>query len=230
MQTKWLYILVLVFSFGNTYASSDTLICYDSDVKDKIYSEHLIGRPFIDEHLKHDMQYFNTWQPGEVYLENGLTVGNVNLSYNGYLDELLWIRASDYQQIVVEKDKVKGFKLKGKYAGADMVFQKTDVKKFNIVGTKKVYLQLLCDGAFQVFYYRHTGYYTNKDVMYLDHKLCIKHGDTYVKIAKPNRFRITMVFSEYRKDIRKICRKKRLSLRHENDIKVLFEELNARNP
>lgn len=98
-------------------------------------------------------QYFNSWTIGRVNLTNGATVNNINLRYNKFLDELLWLRTSDFKTGVVNKSIVKGFMIYDE----DNQLQGTFVKKkIKTPGMDSInaYLQILAEGELSLYTYR----------------------------------------------------------------------------
>ena len=61
-------------------------------------------------------------------MSDGTTVKNKILGYNRLLDELIWVRKPDYQQVVLNKKTIAGFTL-------------YDLNNIKIAEFKKLYLK-----------------------------------------------------------------------------------------
>ena len=54
-------------------------------------------------------QYFSDWAKGDVYLENGDVVSDIFLRYDQYMDEVLWLRETDFKTGVLPRGDISGF-------------------------------------------------------------------------------------------------------------------------
>ena len=71
--------------------------------------QQLNGERYMDAgHKNEGMYLFEEWFPGKVLLRSGEWVFNVPLRYNGYTDDLLWLKGSTVQ-IRLDKESLLGF-------------------------------------------------------------------------------------------------------------------------
>ncbi len=121
-------------------------------------------------------QYFNTWTSGTIKLINGETIDDIMLMYDKYQDELLWLRQGDFKTGVVDKAIVKGFDIYDPDHQLKGSFIKKEIKLLG-KGLTNVYLQVLVEGAVNLYVFRnvsmgegiaidHTQYYLEIDSNY----------------------------------------------------------------
>lgn len=98
-------------------------------------------------------QYFNTWSPGEVVLSNGEKVTGISLRYQKYLDELLWLRNSDFRTAIVSKSIVSGFII---YDENQQTMGRFTKKSIKLPGTVPfdAYVEVLAEGRLDFYVFR----------------------------------------------------------------------------
>ena len=220
--------IVISFAFilvTQCLAQSSDSNCDQTEQKKDIYEEHLIGRMYINLHPNIPIQFFNPWQAGDVYLENGTTVTNKYLRYNGLNDQLLWIRKSDFQSAIVERQTVKSFILYNEDNSLMAYFKKINVTGINWGGKKDVFMQVLVDDSISLYVYRKVDLYKNRYEFFLDYAYYI-HKDDQLQKIKLNRWSLYKILPEYKKEIRSIIRSHYYKPKKENDLKNIFKHLN----
>ncbi|MBN2519130.1 MAG: hypothetical protein JXB17_01380, partial [Bacteroidales bacterium] len=112
MPIKKIYIIIILIGITHiSYTQNYFCKCNKNYENEKYLEEKLVGKIFVNPLVSNNLQFFNEWTIGEIYLQNGKTVKNKYLRYNGYLDYLLWLRKSDYQTAIINRETVAGFKL-----------------------------------------------------------------------------------------------------------------------
>ncbi|MBN1159181.1 MAG: hypothetical protein JXA61_07350 [Bacteroidales bacterium] len=130
----------------------------DCSETDGSYNEFLqnllISREYHNpiQHVRGD-QFFNTWNPGDISLVNGDTVREMQLRYDRYQDEVIWLRQTDFKMGVINKSLVAGFDL---YNGDHQLTGSFVKKKISVPGMASVeaYLQILTEGHTSLYVYR----------------------------------------------------------------------------
>ncbi len=98
-------------------------------------------------------QYLSDWTRGEVILRNGETVRNMDLRYERYMDEVLWLRSGDFRIGVLNKRIIEGFRLQGEDGSLSLFFVKKRIK-LPATDSLDAYLQVLVEGPVSLFAYR----------------------------------------------------------------------------
>ena len=102
---------------------------------------------------KGEEQYLQDWTNGEIYLNNGGFIPNVILRYDRYLDQLLWMRMSDYRKGVLNKDIINGFKLYKEWIIPESVYTKKRIE-LPWIDSTEVFLQVMVEGEISMYVYR----------------------------------------------------------------------------
>ncbi len=99
-------------------------------------------------------QYFNDWAKGDVNLENGDVISDIFLRYDQYMDEVLWLRETDFKTGVLPRGDISGFLIykEGKAPLAEFVRQK--IKLPYKADSSETFLQVLVKGNLELFAYR----------------------------------------------------------------------------
>ena len=128
-------------------------------------------------------QYFNDWTPGEVSLYNGEVIKNILLRYERYLDELLWLRKTDFATGILQKTAILGFRLVDEQDRPTADFIKKKIL-LPMSDSTEAYLQVLASG--QVAFYA----YRNVNVTTVEYKL--SNNTRYFICTGGNDFLLTL--------------------------------------
>jgi hypothetical protein len=98
-------------------------------------------------------QYFSAWTPGNITLVNGVTVRDMTIRYDKYLDDILWLRQTDFKTGVINKSIVSGFDL---YNTDYQLIGSFVKKRINPPGMAPIdaFLQVLAEGTVSLYVYR----------------------------------------------------------------------------
>jgi hypothetical protein len=125
-------------------------------------------------------QYFNDWAKGEVNLENGDVISNIFLRYDQYMDEVLWLRETDFKTGVLPRGDISGFVIynAGKVPLAEFMRQK--IKLPYKSDSSETFLQVLVKGNLELFAYRKVKQSANDYTLRDDTRyLLFSHGSPY---------------------------------------------------
>ncbi len=115
-------------------------------------------------------RYFGEWRKGTLYFENGDSVTGVDLRYEKYLDELLFLNA-ELKAGVLQKSGIKGFTIYNDH-GANFIFIKRYLKLSTDTDTLPHFMQWLIAGNVSLYVNRKVvksdyGKLENADQYYL---------------------------------------------------------------
>jgi hypothetical protein len=98
-------------------------------------------------------QYFNSWTKGFVFLKNGDIVPDIFIRYDKFMDELLWLRETDFKTGVLAHDDISGFVLNNlQNDRAEFVIKR--IKLPYKSDSSDVFLQILVKGNLELCAYR----------------------------------------------------------------------------
>ena len=94
----------------------------DTIVKRFFLMQQLTGSRYMDAGHKNSGMYFtDEWCPGNIWLTSGRKVNDLMLRYNGFTDDLVWMRQR-VMQVTLDKNNIKAFDIL--MNGRDHYFEK----------------------------------------------------------------------------------------------------------
>jgi len=99
-------------------------------------------------------QYFNDWAKGDVNLENGGVISNIFLRYDKYMDEVLWLRETDFKTGVLPRGDINGFVIYNARKESMAEFVRQKIKLPYKEDSSVTFLQVLVKGNLELFAYR----------------------------------------------------------------------------
>jgi hypothetical protein len=204
-------MLVMAPIFGqgeNCNCKSERVPAYEKRLTGKIFHNKLVGK---------NEQFFAYWTRGDIYLTDNSIVKDKNLRYNGLIDELLWMRDSDYKIALLDRNTIERFVLYMPDNKGTVAFVKVDQKDPKHSENNDMFLQLLADGEVKLFKkievtdYPVQGVVIRKDIFYL-------YKNNYYYRLKPGRAFLFHLFTPDKKTIKHIVRSNNLAVKKEADL------------
>jgi hypothetical protein len=191
----------------------------------KLSGEKLTGKEFSNRFPTNLEQFYSDWNKGVVFLQNGCKVTNESITYNRYLDDLLWHATSHHKIVVVDKNSVQSFNL-FKENGEKMVrFEKMKIQVWPSPDSTEHFLEILAEGKISFCVLRGMLYFSNSNELKINDKYYLSvEGE--MKRIRLSRHSILKIFSSQKKIIKTIFRKNHLSSRNENDIATFISIYN----
>lgn len=206
-------------------------ICGKSQETNTRFKPRLKGKTFLNPFKGRSEQYFNDWTRGKVFLKDSTVIEKEYLTYNRYLDELLWLRSKDYQIMVVDKNMVSGFDLMPEDGENFARFARKKFSPWYTSDTTNVYFQVLEAGEPGLYVLRDINYIKNANELELKDRYYLYLDNTYHNF-KPNSWNLYRLISgdkdkwfifqlfsdENIRRMRKIIRSNHLSVKEEKDL------------
>ncbi|MFH0841518.1 MAG: hypothetical protein V1903_02740 [Bacteroidota bacterium] len=103
--------LILFFSIQNVFAQTDQINSGPDETFMAIMRKGMMGIEYKNPFYNYKgSQFYNDWTSGEIFLTNGEKITGLSLRYEGYLDQLLWLR-EDQIPCILCKTCINGFNL-----------------------------------------------------------------------------------------------------------------------
>jgi hypothetical protein len=99
-------------------------------------------------------QYFGDWAKGDVYRENGDVITGIFLRYDMYMDEVLWLRETDFKTGVLPRGDIRGFVIFDEQKQPRAEFLQRKIKLPYKSDSSETFLQVLVKGNLELFAYR----------------------------------------------------------------------------
>ncbi len=214
-------LLIAIFNFsGYLFAQPQNEISGNNQCDYNRFKPELLAKIFINSMTGDNIQFYNNWTTGDVVLENGNIVRGEKIRYNMLLDELLWLRKSDYCAGVVYKSTVKEFIFDDKKNNTITRFKKIKLKEWT-------YLQVLTEGKVSLYVKRGiNNVNTSLRTMDMENKFYLKKDGDYF-IFSLNARSLIKILKEDKSTIRKIIQDAGLNIRIEEQLIELINRYNS---
>lgn len=159
MNLKLLVLFVSLLVFIRPIMSQDIQECFCDSVHSKHRNLILYGDEFLTPRASEGSQFFKIeWIPGTVYRSDHSVVDNVDLKYNGYIDELIYLEPNSLAQVKIDKELISGFSLNDIKKHAIYNFTKIKIKKDFTSDSSIIFGQILYSGKLSLFEYQRIVY------------------------------------------------------------------------
>jgi hypothetical protein len=223
------FIFIYLFTYLHTYSQSVFCDCSFDDDNEIISDGNLTAKVYISPNLNKKELYYSSWGIGEVELVDGSIVKNKILRYNGYLDELVWLRDVDKKTGLVDKQLVKSFKIYDRDNISSNFFRKFKIKRWFSFDTVVVYMQVLAEGKLSLYVSRKVIQMSNSQEFVSKYEYYLYKDGNFIPF-KPNRVYFLQILGSEKEKMKSILRTNHLRVRQENQLIKAVEIYNKNNP
>lgn len=232
------YFLFLSIIFSGSFVQGQGMGSKVCDViLDSIVQPNLMGDLFTTNDKGIGSQYFiEQWLNGDIYLSNNILVKNHYIRFNLYYNKLMWLTPTSHQQVVLDKEQVKGFCLNTNY-GKQHCFWRIPVKPDLSIDTILVYAEVIYQDSISLFVHRkveRSGYEVlkasaySKDIYNVSttYYFMMENGKT-IGFKKFRKRAVAALFPDKKEEILiKFKELKQTSSHNESDIQLIARALN----
>jgi hypothetical protein len=228
---KYLTGIIFIYLLTCLHSNSQSSLCNCTfDNENEIISDgNLTAKVYISPYLNKKEFYYNSWGIGEVELVDGSIVKNKILRYNGYLDELVWLRDDDKKAGLVDKQLVKSFKIYHNDNSTTDFFRKIKIKRWFSFDTSIVYMHVLAEGKLSLYVSRKIIQMSNSQEFVPKYEYYV-YKDNNFMLFKPNRVYFLQIMGSEKQKMKLILRTNHLKVRQENQLIKAIEIFNKENP
>jgi len=182
MRNTFICLIVLCI-IQNVFAQTDHVKSEPDELYMMNIRKGMMGIEYINPVVGYKgNQYYNNWTHGEILLTNGERITGLYLRYDGYLDQLLWLR-EDFINCVLCKACIKGFNL---YDDSDNIAASFIIKKGIRLPLENdsadCFFQTLGKGEYSFYAFRKVGRLRDVSTLVDDTRYYIFNNDQYTKI------------------------------------------------
>lgn len=227
---KYIASLFFIYLLTSLSATSQNYYCAckDSNENGILFEENVSAKVYISPYLNKKELYYNSWGIGEIELVNGSIIKNKILRYNGFLDELVWLRDADKKTGLIEKQFVKSFKIYNRDLSSKDIFKKLKIKHWYSFDTSVVYMQVLTEGTISLYAFRKIILMSNLQEFVSKYEYYLYKDGNYF-MFKPNRINLLQLMGTEKEKMKIILRTNHLKVRHENQLIKAIELYNKNN-
>ena len=211
--------LILIFTFllgfaPEIFSQFNSCQCINNEINEKNFEEKIIAKIFVNQFIGNNFQFFNTWAPGDIYLNDGCVIKNELLRYNTYTGDLLWLRKTDYQTGVVNKQVIMGFTLYDQNNLPFAKFKKLKTKNWYSLDSANIFFHVLAEGELSLYANRKSqSLKTTNEIIEKDEYYLLRNG--ILSNFIPNRYILYRLMGEDKPKMRSVIRSEHLRVRKE---------------
>jgi hypothetical protein len=165
------HIILLGITSRAGYCQND-YCCFGTDITNTELS--LSGELFAPDLPVDIMTYFNRdWLLGDIFLSNGGIIRNINIKYNGLLDELFWLEPKSNKPIKLDKEAILQFHFLNFLGDTLVYFRKLKVKRNILTDSTEIYGQEIYHGDLSLFVL-HTFYLDRREIVPMNKSYILK--------------------------------------------------------
>jgi hypothetical protein len=169
-------------------------------------------------------QFYNTWTKGAVIFADGKKAHQVMLSYNVWLDELLWINENSYQIGVIPKESIREFVLWNEKDEEKEIFRNVKTPGMKWANS---FFQVLAEGNYIVYCQYKYAYEPGKRDFEKSEVYYLQTGGSLQKFIPTRRGILSLFPKDQRHEIRQLIRKNYSGKFNKADLASFFGSLNA---
>ena len=204
---------------------------------DSIFEPKLRGEIYLPKTGIEGKQFYkDEWAKSDIKLNSGEMVFNKQLKYSQLEDEVIWLPAGSFRLVKLEKHFIDEFTFKN-MNGQSVRFKRKRVKLPTMVDSTDIFTEVLIENAASLFVFRTVSIentYNNLDgVLYSVKKINAqpvyilifpdKQIISFRKISKHALLKVTP--EKFKATIKNILEQDHFSIRSENDLSRLVNEL-----
>jgi len=160
---KVLFIILLAGLFSGRVSAQQACSCNTSTDIENLLEDRVMAVAYSQKMKSPEIQFSSEWKVGDIYLVNGETIHSKYLRFNGFSDQLFWLRKKDYQISIIERSTVKGFSLTDTILQTTQVFRRSNFIQHDLAGFPDIFLQVLVEGEISLFLAHRVDYLRNTD-------------------------------------------------------------------
>jgi len=206
--------LIIFFSFQDVFTQADHVKSEPDEAYMMNIRRGMMGIEYINPFADYKgSQFYNNWTSGEIFLTNGERITGLDLRYEGYLDQLLWLRDDQIPSILC-KTCIIGFNLfnDSNNITASFVIKKGIRLPFEN-DSADCFFQSLVQGEYSFYALRKVRRLTDLSELVDDTRYYIFNNDQYEKIRLSIRDLLDVPFID-KKRMKSIIKENKIRLRN----------------
>lgn len=236
MTVKRLIFLLLINTTVLSFAQDGkSLVTTEENLRNISRSAGLIMTTNMDalyEGIKGTPYLFDEWKQGNIYLNDNTYINNVNIKYNIYTDDLLYLHSKSGDSFIIDRSLINSFEITDDNSSNLVLFKEISLRPDK--NDKKTFVKVLYDDKTKfIIKYNKTfikadykGAYSagRKYDEYIDdyQYYIIKDSDNPVK-TKLNKKSVLKALSDKEDKIKSFLNGNRLNLNKEDGVTELLE-------
>jgi hypothetical protein len=224
---KKILIILLFLIIGNqVYTQSGEKPCADKKT-DSLFPAILTAQSLKSINSVPREQFIDEWRKGDIYLINGETARDRYINYNGYSDELYWMRSLDYKIGQLYRKDILGFCFYADQERKQKIFYKISVPDLIQNRNIDVFAEQLVEDRISFYCQRNLNMLNNSGDVYPKYKYYIRQGNQLYRIILRKSSLLKIFPESEHQHIKKVIRKNHLKVKQEEDMVRFIKIMNS---
>jgi hypothetical protein len=181
MVFKRVIFLLLVTTTTISFAQTDkTLVGTEENLRNisrlagVVYTTNMDG---LYEGIKGTPYLFNEWKQGNIYLNDNTYINDVNIKYNIYTDDILYLNSKSGDSLIIDRSLINSFEIAGDNSNNLLLFKEINLKPGK--SDKSTFVKVIHDGK---------------------SKFIVKYSKTFIKADYKGAYSAGRKYDEYTDD------------------------------
>jgi hypothetical protein len=148
MAVKSVIFILLITSTALSFAQPDkSLVGTEENLKNISRSAAFIMTTNMDElyeGIKGTPYLFNQWKQGNIYLNDNTYINDVNIKYNIYTDDVLYLHSKSGDSLIIDRSLINSFEITDDNSGNLVLFKEISLRPDK--NDKSTFVKVLYDG------------------------------------------------------------------------------------
>ncbi len=210
-----------------------TIAFAQGDKTKKSAIQHITGEPYVYYYANFDGLpfYDDDWVKGDITLLSGETYTNLQLRYDTYRDELIYINNVNNNVIIIDKKSIREFILTNKLGQKELFKPIVHPKLHSASGN---FFAIILEDSISVVkkYETHEEMYNDASanthkISHFVHKMSRYTWNNESLSTIPKwRWRLYKQFPEHKEELRHFCLHHHIHMKSDADLRLLYTEVN----
>ncbi len=148
MAVKSVTFILLITSTALSFAQPDkSLVGTEENLKNISRSAAFVMTTNMDElyeGIKGTPYLFNEWKQGNIYLNDNTYINDVNIKYNIYTDDVLYLHRKSGDSLIIDRSLINSFEITDDNSGNLVLFKEISLRPDK--NDKSTFVKVLYDG------------------------------------------------------------------------------------
>lgn len=223
---KILILVLILIGSRQVYSQSGEKSC--SDVfADSLFPAILTAQSINGINAVPKEQFIGDWRKGDIIIANGETARDQYINYNGYSDDLYWMRKLDYKIGKLYKKDISGFRLYADNDRKEKIFYKISVPDILLDRDIEVFAEQLVEDKISFHCQRNLNMLNNSGDVYAKYWYFVEIEGRFYRISLRKSSLLNIFPESEHQRIKKIIRKNHLKVKWEKDMTRFIELYNS---
>lgn len=183
MNTIRLAFMVCVFALCSNTHAQQACSCSTSTDIENLLEDRILAQAYIQKLNAPEIQFSTDWRRGDIVLLNGETIHNKYIRYNGFADQLYWLRDKDYLTSIIDRSQLLSFTLHDTVMHTSALYKRAGFIKKTSSEAADIFLEVLAEGEISLYLQHGVKYLSNTNEYFTNNQYYAQVNGQIIKIG-----------------------------------------------